>query len=700
MIKVLNKTVETALDLVDIRKFDVEGSIGHLLCLHKGLIFPTIKDPLFVKSIQLTGQRADPPGIVLNRGTLPPERRKMERTLVHQLMEIVDNKKIPLTVVGGPGAGNQAWITRLEGEGGVDHGGLYRESLREICAELQAQEGLLKILLPCPNQRMAMGSCQDKWLPNPLLSSSVHMRMLRFIGKLLGVSLRTEACIELDFPSLVWKQFVGEECGREDVAAVDEPWSRALDATLGVHHAQDWTAKTRTWTVKSCTGQAVDLIPGGSTKVVAWEEKDDYVEAQIRWRVKECKTQTAAIVQGFKSVIPDLALPLLTWRQLERKVCGTPVIDVDRLESTTAYSNCDKNHEVIQRFWKVVREFKQEELSALLGFAWGRKRMPVPHSGDHLKIKLLDRDNSYLPEAHTCFFAIDLPQYTTDKAMREKLKYAIFGCAAIDNDNGHPAGVLHDDEGAEAEEEAIENLDAVARLEAGMNADSEESQRLVIPLDHGDARVQRSGAQAVLPPWTSRPRVVPFRGHPEGLVFRPDDRTVRFGVFGTARYEAGCPSGFKAYYELKVIEELRYPQCGFGSSRFMPCLSGTDSGVGDDEHSWGVDGQRRRLWNGTRSYGGQWSVGDVIGFACDNQTRQILVSVNGNWEAPHGLVFDQELTRSGSPPDMLYAAFTASRGSFEYNMGDVPFAFAPPSADYLPFARLPWPMGRRGAGGG
>eukprot|EP00961_Rhodomonas_salina_P279992 3782423-Rhodomonas_salina.1 len=38
-----------------------------------------------------------------------------------------------------------------------------------------------------------------------------------------------------------------------------------------------------------------------------------------------------------------------------------------------------------------------------------------------------------------------------------------------------------------------------------MNADSEESQRLVIPLDHGDARVQRSGAQAVLPPWTSEP---------------------------------------------------------------------------------------------------------------------------------------------------------------------------------------------------
>eukprot|EP00961_Rhodomonas_salina_P285871 3863377-Rhodomonas_salina.3 len=37
----------------------------------------------------------------------------MERTLVHQLMEIVDNKKIPLTVVGGPGAGNQVSIPPL-----------------------------------------------------------------------------------------------------------------------------------------------------------------------------------------------------------------------------------------------------------------------------------------------------------------------------------------------------------------------------------------------------------------------------------------------------------------------------------------------------------------------------------------------------------------------------------------------------------
>ncbi len=46
------------------------------------------------------------------------------------------------------------------------------------------------------------------------------MRLFRFVGMLMGASIRTDACIELDLPAMVWKQLVGEECLREDVAAV------------------------------------------------------------------------------------------------------------------------------------------------------------------------------------------------------------------------------------------------------------------------------------------------------------------------------------------------------------------------------------------------------------------------------------------------------------------------------------------------
>lgn len=35
---------------------------------------------------------------------------------------------------------------------------------------------------------------------------------------------------------------------------------------------------------------------------------------------------------------------------------------------------------------QVVKTFRQADLAALLAFVWGRKRMPVPNSGDHMKV--------------------------------------------------------------------------------------------------------------------------------------------------------------------------------------------------------------------------------------------------------------------------------------------------------------------------
>jgi hypothetical protein len=59
------------------------------------------------------------------------------------------------------------WKMVFVGEGGTDAGGLFRDSLREICAELQAYPCSLKLLLPCLNHRFRTGDNQDRWLPNP-----------------------------------------------------------------------------------------------------------------------------------------------------------------------------------------------------------------------------------------------------------------------------------------------------------------------------------------------------------------------------------------------------------------------------------------------------------------------------------------------------------------------------------------------------
>jgi hypothetical protein len=73
-----------------------------------------------------------------------------------------------------------------------------------------------------------------------------------------------------------------------------------------------------------------------------------------------------------------------------------------------------------------------------LRFAWGRSRLPPPAqlAQSPLKIALLDtpRPDDTLPQAHTCFFAIDLPAYTTLEACRSKLLYACTNAVAYDSD--------------------------------------------------------------------------------------------------------------------------------------------------------------------------------------------------------------------------------------------------------------------------
>lgn len=42
--------------------------------------------------------------------------------------------------------------------------------------------------------------------------------------------------------------------------------------------------------------------------------------------------------------------------------------------------------------------------------------------------------DGYLPKAHTCFFSLNLPKYTSDEVMRTKIRYAIVHCVEMDAD--------------------------------------------------------------------------------------------------------------------------------------------------------------------------------------------------------------------------------------------------------------------------
>jgi len=74
-----------------------------------------------------------------------------------------------------------------------------------------------------------------------------------------------------------------------------------------------------------------------------------------------------------------------------------------------------------------------------ISFVWGRSRLPAVDEEFTTKFSInAFYHNSYyadqhLPKAHTCFFTIDLPNYSTKAIMKEKLIYAIENCRALED---------------------------------------------------------------------------------------------------------------------------------------------------------------------------------------------------------------------------------------------------------------------------
>lgn len=45
-------------------------------------------------------------------------------------------------------------------------------------------------------------------MPNPQHSSPLALSMLRFVGRLMGLSLRTRLCLPFQLPGMIWKRML------------------------------------------------------------------------------------------------------------------------------------------------------------------------------------------------------------------------------------------------------------------------------------------------------------------------------------------------------------------------------------------------------------------------------------------------------------------------------------------------------------
>ncbi|KAL0586911.1 hypothetical protein ABG067_003531 [Albugo candida] len=416
------------------------------------------EDPREIRVIRINRIQAQPSKLSLLAQPDDRLRRSVFGQLYREMRTWTDSSFRRAYCGKGHGGQRRAFKVKFLGEGVNDYGGPYRAVFEQVVDELQldnvelskGEQGLLPLLIPCPNRRSGTGSNQDKFLLNPSCGISLQsnapmaLELYRFLGKLIGTAVRHGLQMGLNLPSLVWRPIAGLEIGRPHLESVD------VVATNNLMYVEECPSQDAKETLEHLTfstplsdGNEVPLCPGGEKVPVTYENRLTYVHLVEQARLTESAQQLAALRNGLATVLPMEAAALFTSRELETLICGRREVDVELLRQCTEYdTGVEESMPHVKHFWEVLTEMTNEERTSFLRFVWARSRMPNSAKDFPMNFKIQtahgqssqEDPDKYLPHAQTCFFSLSLPAYTSKEILRSKLLYAIQNSPNMDAD--------------------------------------------------------------------------------------------------------------------------------------------------------------------------------------------------------------------------------------------------------------------------
>ncbi|KAI1327219.1 HECT-domain-containing protein [Xylariaceae sp. FL0255] len=317
-------------------------------------------------------------------------------------------------------------MIKFDGEDGLDYGGLSREFFFLLSHEMFN-----------PFYCLFEYSAHDNYTLQINPHSGInpeHLNYFKFIGRVVGLAIFHRRFLDAFFIGALYKMVLGKAVQLADMEGVDADFHRSLQWMLdndisGGILEQTFSTEDERFGVMTVE----DLIPNGRNIDVTNENKKEYVDLMVKWRIeKRIAEQFQAFKDGFHELIPQDLINVFDERELELLIGGIAEIDVDDWKKHTDYRGYTENDEVVQYFWQTIRSWDGEQKSRLLQFATGTSRIPVNgfkdlQGSDGPRRFTIEKagDVGNLPKAHTCFNRLDLPPYKSLEALQQKLTIAV-----------------------------------------------------------------------------------------------------------------------------------------------------------------------------------------------------------------------------------------------------------------------------------
>lgn len=113
----------------------------------------------------------------------------------------------------------KAYKVDFRGEGSIDWGGPFRESLTDIVKELE--NGAVPILIKTPNNKNEHGTNRDCFILDSRSTTPAHKFMFKYLGGFLAFAFLCKSCIPFNLAPWFWKQLLMEEVTMKDLDEID-----------------------------------------------------------------------------------------------------------------------------------------------------------------------------------------------------------------------------------------------------------------------------------------------------------------------------------------------------------------------------------------------------------------------------------------------------------------------------------------------
>lgn len=114
---------------------------------------------------------------------------------------------------------DQVYSCKLAGEGSIDVGGPFRESLTNQVDEME--KGTVPLIRKSANNKTEHGENRECYVIDSSSRTPTHAEMFKYFGVLIGYSFRSKSCMPFNMAPIFWKQIIDEEVNEADLKGID-----------------------------------------------------------------------------------------------------------------------------------------------------------------------------------------------------------------------------------------------------------------------------------------------------------------------------------------------------------------------------------------------------------------------------------------------------------------------------------------------